>query len=266
MAVSLSDRGDEEPDPDVTRSSEPQGPPRAAMIPHFPEHGPEWPPTDEQRARALAGDAWVHPLRGPARRMPLRPSRAFGAPRPGDRPRECRAGHCGIDIGGDEWGEPILAIRGGTVERVERSPAANGGRYVWLRHKGGDVRSHYFHLAAIPPGLEEGDRVDRGQRIGLLGASGVEHSGPHLHFAIAMRFPGEDRHRYIDPEPLLAMWPLEIPVACETESRISGGVPPGPVVGAHRGAPTRVAEGDTRQDDEDEAEPEGEATADDTSG
>src|SRR5205823_3720040 len=40
--------------------------------------GPEWPPTDTNVLAALGRDAWIHPLSGALRRMPIRESRVFG--------------------------------------------------------------------------------------------------------------------------------------------------------------------------------------------
>jgi murein DD-endopeptidase MepM/ murein hydrolase activator NlpD len=216
--------------------SEAFGPPRPAADEAFVEHGPAWPPTEQERIRMLADDAWIHPLQGPTRRMPIRASRVFGASRPGSRPSECRAGHCGVDLGGERWGEPILAVQDGVVERVVRDENANGGRYVWLAHRDGTVYTHYFHLAAIPPDLREGQRVSRGQTIGLLGATGVSHSGPHLHFTVAVQLPGDASRQYIDPEPLIALWPMETPVSCDTSTMLSTSTVPGRVIGAHGGA------------------------------
>jgi hypothetical protein len=76
------------------------------MIPQF---GPHWPPSSADWWNDLAQDAWIHPLPGPVRRMPKSDQRIFGAERPGDRPGECRNGHCGVDIGGEIWGELLAA-------------------------------------------------------------------------------------------------------------------------------------------------------------
>ncbi len=52
-----------------------------------------------------------------------------------------------------------------------------------------------------------------GDVIGLVGDTGVKESGPHLHFTISVRPGGKDwPERYIDPEPLIALWPLRVPV------------------------------------------------------
>jgi murein DD-endopeptidase MepM/ murein hydrolase activator NlpD len=175
--------------------------------------GPEWPPTETSLLAALGRDAWVHPLAGPFRRMPRSDTRVFGAVRPGNRAWECRNGHCGVDLGGEIWGEHVRAVHDGVVDRVQR--AANpehGGRYVRISHHGGTVFSQYFHLAAIPRGLERGVPVKGGEVIGLLGDTGVKESQPHLHFSVSIRLSEDRPEKYIDPEPLIALWPLRIPV------------------------------------------------------
>jgi murein DD-endopeptidase MepM/ murein hydrolase activator NlpD len=195
-------------------------PPRVETIP-APEKpapppgwfGPEWPPTEPSLLATLGRDAWVHPLAGPARRMPRADSRVFGAVRPGNRAWECRNGHCGVDLGGEIWGEHVRAVHDGVVDRVQR--AANpdhGGRFVRIAHHGGTVFTQYFHLAAIRRGIERGVPVKGGELIGLLGDSGVKESQPHLHFAVSIK-PAENRpEKYIDPEPLIALWPMRVPM------------------------------------------------------
>lgn len=174
--------------------------------------GPEWPPTDTSVLAALGRDAWIHPLAGPIRRMPRADSRVFGAIRPGDRAIECRNGHCGVDLGGEIWGEHVRAVHDGVVEFVQRGAnPLHGGSFVRISHRGGTVVTMYFHLAAIRRGIERGVFVKSGDLIGLVGDTGVEKSAPHLHFAITIR-PSPDRERYIDPEPLIALWPLRVPV------------------------------------------------------
>ncbi len=174
--------------------------------------GPDW-ESDASALAALGRDTWIHPLAGPFRRMPIRDSRVFGAARPGDRPAECRNGHCGVDLGGEIWGEHVHAVHDGVVDWVKRGVNPDrGGQFVRLSHRGGTVFTQYFHLAAIPRGLERGSVVKSGDVIGLVGDTGVKESGPHLHFTIAVR-PGKDwPERYIDPEPLIALWPLRVPV------------------------------------------------------
>jgi hypothetical protein len=205
---------------------------RAAVARALPQpHGPAWPPTDEELAAIVARDLWVHPLPGPERYMPVRDSRVFGAERPGERPAECRSGHCGVDIG-SEWGLPVLAAHDGVVDRVQRGPNEDhGGKYVRLAHRGGTVFTQYFHLAAIPSSLEVGQEVRAGQLVGLLGDSGVRNSGPHLHFTISVKPAADVRERYIDPEPLIALWPVAEKVhrgaAGHLSTEVAAGLPLG---------------------------------------
>jgi len=204
----------------------PPGPPRVHRAPPLPPandagpgqlppgwFGPVWPPTEESLLAALGRDTWIHPLAGPIRRMPRSDSRVFGAVRPGDRAVECRNGHCGVDLGGEIWGEHVHAVHDGVVDFVQRGANPDhGGRFVRLSHRNGTLFTQYFHLAAIPRGLERGRGVRGGQVIGLLGDSGVKESGPHLHFTISRRPYKDGPEKYIDPEPLIALWPLRVPL------------------------------------------------------
>jgi len=176
-------------------------------------YGPEWPPTETSFLASLGQDAWIHPLSGPVRRMPRVDSRVFGAVRPGERPAECRNGHCGVDLGGEIWGEQVHAVHDGVVDYVQRNANPDrGGEFVRLSHRDGTVFTQYFHLAAIPTGLERGVHVKGGEVIGLLGDTGVKESAPHLHFAISVRPWKDGPERYMDPEPLITLWPVRIPV------------------------------------------------------
>jgi murein DD-endopeptidase MepM/ murein hydrolase activator NlpD len=175
--------------------------------------GPEWPPTDTNLLAALGRDAWIHPLAGPVRRMPRNDTRVFGAVRPGDRAVECRNGHCGVDLGGEIWGEHVRAVHDGVVEYVQRGAnAQRGGEFVRIAHRGGTVITQYFHLAAIPRRIERGTLVRGGDVVGLVGDTGVKESPPHLHFSISIRPAPGRPEKYFDPEPLIALWPLRVPL------------------------------------------------------
>ena len=134
------------------------------------------------------------------------------------RPEECEGGHCGVDIG-TEKGMLVMAAHDGVVERVERDPEVGGrrgneGRFIMIIHKGGTVTTSYIHLDAIREDLRPGIPVKAGEAIGTVGDTGVEHSGPHLHFAISVRSSPDGPELYINPEPLLLLWPLaQRPVA-----------------------------------------------------
>ncbi|MBM0230536.1 M23 family metallopeptidase [Micromonospora sp. STR1_7] len=68
---------------------------------------------------------------------------------------------------------------------VDGSPAAKGcGWYVDLVHADG-YGTRYCHMVRRPD-VSEGDTVQAGQRLGLVGTSG-HSSGPHLHFQTHQR-------------------------------------------------------------------------------
>jgi len=79
-------------------------------------------------------------------------------------------------------GTPIVASRGGVVYFVKEQredgdrTEANG---IGIEHADGTV-IQYFHLTKDGSFVEVGDRVERGQVIGLSGNTGPS-SGPHLH-------------------------------------------------------------------------------------
>jgi hypothetical protein len=152
-------------------------------------------------------ERWVHPLGGPERALPRNSSRKFGARRPFHRPPECRAGHCGVDLGSHR-GDPVFAIYDGVVERIERDENADpkSGRYVRIGHVSGKVVSRYIHLDSIREDLRRGDHVRGGEQIGRLGSTGIFNTGPHLHFALSVREGSKER--YLDPEPFLRTWGL----------------------------------------------------------
>jgi murein DD-endopeptidase MepM/ murein hydrolase activator NlpD len=254
-------------------ASEPNDAPSAPGVP-VGWFGPEWPPTETSVLAALGRDAWIHPLAGPARRMPRSDSRVFGADRPGNRAIECRNGHCGVDLGGEIWGEHVRAVHDGVVDWVQRGPNPDhGGRFVRIAHHDGTVFTQYFHLAAIPRGLERGVPVRGGQVIGLLGDSGVKESQPHLHFAVSVRPFPEGHEKYIDPEPLIALWPLRVPVDGSEVGLVTLTAPPGVPLGsaarhsrAHgapsqSASPTPTSSAGAAPDDEKPAAPEEDAPA-----
>lgn len=200
-------------------------PPAVAQVATV-EKPPDPSARDEALVRELMQDAWIHPLAGPTRRMPINHTAAFGAERTGQPPPECLSGHCGVDVGGAVWGEPVHAVHDGVVAWVNRGPnEEHGGIFVKLAHRNGSLFSWYFHLAAVPRWITPGVRITAGQVIGLLGDTGVQRSGPHLHFAMTVKPTDSARERYLDPEPLIAIWPLWVVEDGKGRMSISG--PPG---------------------------------------
>ncbi|MGE0869005.1 MAG: peptidoglycan DD-metalloendopeptidase family protein [Kofleriaceae bacterium] len=194
---------------------------------------PEASERTHEEDKALLGelmrDAWIHPLAGPHRRMPVNHNGAFGAARAGERPPECASGHCGVDLG-HVWGEPVHAVHDGVVEWVNRGPNEdNGGIFVKVAHRKGSLYSWYFHLAAVPRAIRPGVKISAGQVIGLLGDTGIKHSRPHLHFAMSVKPANGARERYLDPEPLIAIWPLWLPNESKDAGRPTVAAPGVPV-------------------------------------
>ncbi len=112
--------------------------------------------------------------------------------------------HQAIDIMARR-GTPVLAARGGRVEKLFDSVA--GGHTIYIRTADGAHVDYYAHLDAYAPGLEEGQLVRRGQGIGTVGSTGnASPDGPHLHFAVKHMAPGERWHQGtpLNPYPLLA--------------------------------------------------------------
>jgi murein DD-endopeptidase MepM/ murein hydrolase activator NlpD len=87
--------------------------------------------------------------------------------------------HLGVDYGAPH-GTPVYAVAAGTV--VSAGWAGGGGRQVRLRHDRG-LETYYLHLSSFAPGLRAGQRVQQGQLIGRVGATGTA-TGPHLDFRL----------------------------------------------------------------------------------
>ena len=90
--------------------------------------------------------------------------------------------HEAIDIMADT-GTAVLAAAPGTVERIFLSD--QGGNTVYIRSEDRQTIYYYAHLDEYAQGLNEGQRIRRGQRLGTVGSSGnADPSAPHLHFEI----------------------------------------------------------------------------------
>lgn len=113
--------------------------------------------------------------------------------------------HDAIDIMAPT-GRPVVAAAPGKVEKIFFSPGG-GGNTVYVRSDDGRWIYYYAHLSAYAPGLREGQRVQRGTPLGLVGATGnANPAGPHLHFAIHRMAPGQKWYEgsAVNPYPLLA--------------------------------------------------------------
>lgn len=113
--------------------------------------------------------------------------------------------HNAIDIMAPH-GTPVVAAAEGVVEKLYTS-AGGGGITVYVRSPDRRWIYYYAHLQGYAPGLQEGQRVARGDRLGSVGSTGnASPSGPHLHFAVHQAEPDEPWYEGtpVNPYPLLA--------------------------------------------------------------
>lgn len=111
------------------------------------------------------------------RKAPDFPTRA---PVSGTRTRgyEPQEGHYGIDIATKE-NESFISVADGTV--ISNSWTIDYGYVISVQHNDGLV-SIYKHCSKLYKA--KGEKILKGDVLGLVGNKGVSSSGPHLHFEI----------------------------------------------------------------------------------
>ena len=77
-------------------------------------------------------------------------------------------------------GTPIMAVASGVV--TQRSYDKNNGNKVSLRHPN-QYQTTYIHLSRFGRGIRVGKKVNQGQVIGYVGATGLA-TGPHLDYRV----------------------------------------------------------------------------------
>ena len=103
---------------------------------------------------------------------------------------QARRPHSGMDIAAPE-GTPVLAPSAGVV--IESGDFFFSGNLVYIHHGQGLI-SLFAHLSKINVNI--GDKVDKGQVIGEVGATG-RVTGPHLHWSLGLN------RTWIDPSLFL---------------------------------------------------------------
>lgn len=98
--------------------------------------------------------------------------------------------HEGIDISAHS-GMPIVATADGTVKMARWK--LGYGQVVEIDH-GFSTTTFYAHLSKIK--VKKGQRVKRGEIIGLVGDTGVS-TGPHLHYEVKVNGRSKDPLKYI---------------------------------------------------------------------
>lgn len=99
--------------------------------------------------------------------------------------------HTGIDISAP-LGTPVMAAGDGIVVAVGHT-ASGYGNYVVIAHTS-TIETLYGHLLATK--VKYGDKVARGQLIGLEGSTGFS-TGPHVHFELRVS------NQVVNPMPYL---------------------------------------------------------------
>jgi peptide-methionine (S)-S-oxide reductase len=102
-------------------------------------------------------------------------------------------------------GTPVLSSTNGRVLKLFNSKP--GGLMVYAADSTGRFILMYGHLDAYAPGLADGQRLVRGQKIGIVGTTGnAPANTPHLHFAIARSANINEwwKGTPVNPYPLLA--------------------------------------------------------------
>jgi hypothetical protein len=201
------------PQPQSISFESPEAPPEPPA-PGPIEFGPNWPPTDADWTLAFNNASWIYPLPGPIRRPPTVDGRTFAHQPPGRHAAYCRTqGQCGVDLGGQLWGEHVYAVADGVVDRVRRAADDDpAGESVRLAHFGGFVFTQYVHLAGIPRAIVAGVRIKAGDVIGLVGDTGNERQARHLYFSLSVHPARDLPEVYWDPTPWMAHWPLRLPL------------------------------------------------------
>lgn len=102
-----------------------------------------------------------------------------------------KALHAGLDIGARR-GTEIRAPGSGKV--VVAAYDGRMGKFIRIDH-GYEIETTYGHLSKIL--VKYGDRVHRGDLIGLVGSTGKFSTGPHLHYQVAVNDKVVDPIHYI---------------------------------------------------------------------
>lgn len=139
------------------------------------------------RARSSDATGWIQRFAWPATG---RISGIYGSQRIlGGVPRNP---HAGVDVA-SPTGTPVTAPAAGVVALASPPKFSLEGNLLIIDH-GNSLFSSFLHLSRID--VKPGDRVEQGQRVGAIGATG-RATGPHLHWAMSW---GEVR---VDPQLLV---------------------------------------------------------------
>ena len=98
--------------------------------------------------------------------------------------------HKGIDLGTGTYNIPTYAAASGTVTYA--GEAGTAGNLIIIDHGNGLVTKYMHHEKVF---VEEGQKVEKGQQIGLSGTTG-QSTGNHLHFQVEEHGTAVDPFQY----------------------------------------------------------------------
>lgn len=107
--------------------------------------------------------------------------------------------HSGIDLAIPQ-GTEIRASASGTV--VWYKVTTGTGDSVMLEHDIGGIkyRTVYYLMLSNSVVVNTGDKVNAGQKIGIVGMTGTQVTGVHLHFEVRVYNAGTNNYDYVDPK------------------------------------------------------------------
>ncbi len=99
--------------------------------------------------------------------------------------------HWGVDIVSAE-GNPVVATADGTI--IKRGYDKISGYYIKISHPRTGFVTIYCHLSEFK--VKAGQRVKRGQMIGLVGSTG-KSIGPHVHYEVQQNGKSKNPWNYL---------------------------------------------------------------------
>ncbi len=124
----------------------------------------------------------------------------------------CFRPHHGVDYGAPV-GTPVMSTADGVVVQASRNRGE--GNFVQIRHSS-RIETSYLHLSRFAKNIRRGAKVQQGQVIGYVGATGLA-TGPHLDYRVS------DGGKWLDPLTLKSITPDPMHGAALRQFRASVG-------------------------------------------
>lgn len=112
--------------------------------------------------------------------------------------------HLGVDYAAP-LGTPVRAGGDGVI--VACTSKKGNGRYIQIRHTNAEYETYYLHLSRYAKGMRKGTKVDQGQIIGYVGATGYA-TGPHLDYRV------KRNGKFVNPRS------LKLPAAAPVDAQL----------------------------------------------